>query len=383
MGSRVRSRVEGKLFPTTEIRYVTDPSGNFTPWNPNWIPGFSYLTMKEEISDVVDRSVRDHAVSHTKWVWSSTRRPTSGQDLSYPWYIEEYRPGSDWPTPFAEEAIASHEFPSFSPQLVGSMADAAFNEFSTQIPQEVDFINFGLDFREIGSLIPKLQNTMAQTVGGGYLTYKFGWAPLLGDLKKLGTLTTTVRKRLNWLRRTKGMKVRIGFRSKYTPEGSTTWNQTHLIGTLVSSSGTFQAQGTLYHELDRLGEIEGELRAFSAALGLLNPSAVVWERIPFSFVADWFFRTKSITDAFSYQPFPGRWELSNMTYSFKEKREWQFGLTGYGLYPFSLNPYIGTLVSERYVRGVGLPVSSTVLTRTEPTSGQLKLIAALLGAVSK
>jgi hypothetical protein len=223
---------------------------------------------------------------------------------------------------------------------------------------------------------------MLKTVSGGFLNYSFGWKPLIGDLQKLGHLSTTVSNRLKWLRDTRGKKIRLGFSQSFDVEGLTTRTLGALTLTQTANVGKFTAGGTLYHELDRLEGAEGQLRAFTAALGLNSPSQVAWERIPFSFVADWFARTKHISESLTVQPYPGTWQVDNVTHSFKMRTEYNVVGTGYGLVPLK-NGQLGTLTCERYIRNPGLPASSSVLYGGEASPGVLALSAALLGAASR
>jgi hypothetical protein len=228
---------------------------------------------------------------------------------------------------------------------------------------------------------------MSRTVSGGFLSYSFGWKPFIGDLQKLGHLSQSVSDRLNWLKDTYGRSVRLGFQKSWdnnTPTSSTfesSTGETHTIS-LVKDKHVFRAGGYLFHTLERLEGIEGRVRAFSSALGLLNPSAVVWERIPYSFVADWFVRTNGVVNSLKLQPFPGQWNVRDISHSFSQEVEWAITCSGTD-YTSWIGKYCGSIMAKRYNRGTGLPVSSSLLTTTELTTGQLALATALLVNATK
>lgn len=364
-------------------RYVLDPSGTWSSWSFPLTQREVYLRHQEMADVIDDREHFVHPVDHRKFLFlPNIGEVAEAYDASSPWYKEQYLPPFKAYYPF--NAGDSSWLPLPSSGVQGKLADDAFTALSEQVPQEVDLFNFLLDFREISGLIPKIEESMLKTVSGGFLSYSFGWAPMISDLKKLGHLSVSVANRLKWLRDTRGKHVRIGFSAAFQVEGHAQDlpSFTHGPWTLtpVSSSGQFRAGGTLYHELDRLEGIEGQLRAFASALGLLAPSRVVWERIPFSFVADWFARTKSISDSVVFQPYPGTWQITDVSHSFKQRSETLVRGTSFSLTP--LSGVWGTLVCERYSRGSGLPVSASIFDG-ELTTGQLVLAAALIGAATR
>lgn len=330
----------------------------------------------EEMIDSVDRTVRNHPCYHTTlaaegvarepWTWAGHSYTEHGGPAWNGWqpdpgsYMERFHDGI------------------FTPSLLGDFADAAFAAFADQVPQEVDIVNFGLDFRQIGDLIPKLEESMSKTVASGYLNYSFGWKPFLSDLQKLGRLSQTVADRLAWLRDTWGKSVRLGYFQEVDYPISERFQKVSgtFYPTCLSAKATLLASGTLYHELERLNGIEGTMRGMIAALGLNSPSRVVWERIPYSFVVDWFARTKSITDSFRYQPFTGLWRVSNVCTSMKIHLniEWRYYEAGVREHS------AGFTTGDFYNRLVGLPVSSQILSGDLSPTQQLLAAALLIGA---
>jgi len=378
---------------TTRNRYfeVIAPATTFTvrTFHPDGspdltLPGFStgtFLVSNSSIEDVARSRVYIKPVGHTKR--SVRYYPNISPAFFTNGYSQTYEPVPNNNSAEIQAFVSGHNPTGPSGAAVALLTDNAFRAMSDQVPQEVDLVNFGLDLREMGSLIPSLAENMARTVSGGYLTYAFGWKPFIGDLQKLGHLNATVTKRLNWLKETRGREVRLGYSSSWPYEGTSTIDiGGYSQATLTSSERRFRAGAYLFHLLERLDGIEGQLRAFSSALGLLNPSAVVWERIPFSFVADWFVRTDGIVNSLQLQPFSGAWNLRRISHSFYVKEEWTIKST----YTGATNTFgllQSTLVVEKYSRAPFLPVSSSLLTETTLTPSQLVLAAALLGAATK
>jgi len=376
----VRHRVHEYTGPGTSfLIYVYRPDGSLSQIIPASAAGA--LQNSSDITDTIRLRRYVKPVGHTKrsirWEPNPSRM-TFGNGWS-----QVYQPAPEFITNNAIRIFtASHVPLGPSGAAVASLTDAALRALSDQVPQEVDLVNFVLDLGEMGSLIPSLAENMARTVSGGYLSYAFGWKPFIGDLRKLGHLNQIVADRLKWLRDTRGREVRLGFSSDWPYEGPETMSIEDSSLTLISSRRQFVAGAYLFHLLERLEGMEGNLRAFSSALGLLNPSAVVWERIPFSFVADWFVRTDGIVNSLQLQPFSGLWNLRNISHSFYYKEEWEIKSTRSDVAEF-LGQLQATLVVETYTRGPGLPVSSSVLTETSLTPQQLVLAAALLGAATK
>jgi hypothetical protein len=272
-------------------------------------------------------------------------------------------------------------FGSPSSLLQAEIADWAFEQLVPQIPQEVSLPNFLYELREALELIPKLEESMVKTVSGGYLTYSFGWAPFVGDLQRLGRLISTVRSRLEYLKATYGRETRISCMREFDCEADPSFVGGGAVYQRLSFKGIFRCGGYLYHRLEDLDGTIGLLRGLSGALGLNNPLGVVWEAIPFSFVADWFGRVGNVLSHTAVQPFVGPWEIRRVTYSYTWSGEWRsvLGFSGYS--PEEWEPHRGR--ATFYRRGTGLPASASILHSNTLTTQQQMLATALLGASAK
>lgn len=269
-------------------------------------------------------------------------------------------------------------FPHPSSVLLADFADEAYEKLTSQVPQEVSLPNFLYEFREIGSLIPSLGDSMAKTVSGGFLNYSFGWKPLIGDIQKLNNLMQTVRARIEYLKFTYGRETRLTHSKSFEVEGDSMLQEPNGDRLYRDSSrGLFVAGGYLFHMLNELDGLEGTLRAAAGALGLNNPLAVVWEAIPFSFVLDWFGRIQSRINRMAVQPFTGEWSIRKLCYSYRINGTWRKNLyLGPGCTPERVDQIKGTW--QQYVRNVGLPVSDSLLSSTALDPRQQLLSAALI-----
>lgn len=103
-----------------------------------------------------------------------------------------------------------------------------------------------------------------------WLAMQYGWVPLLKDVFDIWQLV--VREASEKDTRKLRFKVRSGRSFDY--EGST-------VPSVASCPGSASVSTVLIYDL------HAEL-SWHTALGLSDPGSVLWERVPFSFVADWF-----------------------------------------------------------------------------------------------
>lgn len=363
-------------------RYTSHPgSGLNTTVNQSDV----HWTMHHRIGDVTGSRATVKPVYHTKITWRPNEVPTVISGIGgIAWYSEAWPPNLQYNVPesWANQPSGINGPSVPSDGLRAELADKAFDAFFTQVPQEVDVANFLIDFKDIKDLIPEVQDTIAKTISGGFLNYSFGWAPLIGDVKKLAGILESTRKRLAWLRSTFGKRTPLG----YTQEFDVISASPSIAGhpwelTLTQSSGVFTTGCYLTHRLQRLDGLEGELRGLVAALGLNSPGKIVWERIPFSFIVDWVSRVGTWAGRQGeFQPFIGEWNVSDVSHSFKQRVEYEVRYNA----PTTTvdNVVIGSIVYETYHRNRGLPLSSALFYGRELTPQQLALSAALIGAAS-
>jgi hypothetical protein len=190
--------------------------------------------------------------------------------------------------------------------LLHDLYQKALRTFMAQMPEEVEGLNFLYELRQLGELIPRLADSIGQTIASGYLNWNFGWAPFLSDLQKVAGIVDTVQKRLKWLRDTWGKKVRLSFVRKdffqppFLPLSQEMDPEPfHVTISRKSFRYTFRAQAWLTHHLEDLDSKLTALRALAISLGVGSPLKAIWASLPFSFILDWLAGVSSVLDGLS------------------------------------------------------------------------------------
>lgn len=364
--------------PTTILHYYGGTFASFVTYDV-----ISDVVGKKKRNGVYDTSNVDSTkISvHTKYVPSYSPHPLQSPPDSY-----------------VVDRLDVNVHPSTVTSLVPLVPDAtwldfaeeAFNDFATQIPEEISIANFGWELQEITSLIPRISRSLTKTIAGGYLNLEFGWRPFLGDLNTLYSLCSTVQAKINHLKSTFGKTTRLGtFKGNvFNPNLSsytTTYDHINLVGeiqqrlTLDGYRADLRAGAYLYHELEDLSELSGYIRAMIVALGLTNPLKVIWNALPYSFVVDWFTGLSQRLAPLSVNPFKGTWIVSRRSTSMKltaSIRVESLNIVPGASWTAFTN---GNIVYQRYQRISQLPVRASFLSGlTSPTPKQQTLLAALL-----
>ncbi|DAD50966.1 maturation protein [ssRNA phage SRR6255746_3] len=276
--------------------------------------------------------------------------------------------------------------PSLSDADRSDLCREAFNTFTTQFPEEISLGNFIYELRELPSLLPKLERTLSETIAGGYLNLEFGWLPFLDDLKTLGSLVSRIEKRLQFLRETSGRPTRLGFHRKLdvsqdpveipspVPYGPT------LVYVPKTVTLEFRAGATLLQDLQDLDSWQAYLRAFLGTTGLTNPTKVVWNTLPFSFVLGWFVELESRLDSLNIQQATLDFSVWNTSHSVKSFSRGDLFLLNKS--SFMPNPeryqHLGVVTLERYERQPGFPTAPTAVGWSGLSPKQLALTLAML-----
>jgi len=190
-----------------------------------------------------------------------------------------------------------------------------------QIPFNVynrlkDLLNKKNAFRRLNS----------HNVGNEYLNAVFGWAPLLSDLRKMYNLYHSIDKRLAQIRRDngKGIHRRTVIKDSSTSTVSTTTNNFAFFGwnyapssdtvqgygrvdTIVSSSEKVWFVGKYRYYIPDIDTVQWTRRMTATLFGVRITPEVVWELLPWSWLADWF---GNIGDVVSNASDPG---VDNLT----------------------------------------------------------------------
>lgn len=121
--------------------------------------------------------------------------------------------------------------------------------------------------------VQRLRQSPSRTAADKWLEYQFGWLPLLGEIHN-----GTEMLREGFLSSASSPIARV----VGTHSESYDWHNPSSSNEALQLSGTITARCGLYY-----GASDALLRALDDT-GLLNPFAIAWEAVPFSFVVDWF-----------------------------------------------------------------------------------------------
>lgn len=289
--------------------------------------------------------------------------------------------------------------------LAEELCRNAFEQFDTQFPVAVSLPNFLIELvdpikglgemkfhrRKIREDLEREHGrNLSKDLAGGYLGYEFGIAPFVDDLNKLANIVSIVSSGLDVLAKSKGKWSKLNFRRSMPPPlasgkpafhnvaGFTNNNSPPLRLSVSSFTSEFRAGAWLYHDLD-LTSTAAKVRAYSAALGLLNPFEVFWEAVPFSFVVDWITDVSGILASLRARPFLGKWHIRDLTWSVKDTATFKVEADYY--LPPSTWMDAGTVTHSRYIRRIGLPARAAGLSLPLTAKQSLLSIALATGMV--
>lgn len=386
-----RIRVRSDYGPVTQNYYYTGHGmyGGvlpFTDTTSQWYNGFRFYEMMEDYLSTDHRyhdtkvTQRQNPVIHKKMVYRG------GYLQTFPTDYGSHNQQLGSVLPMIEPAIIDSLIPIPLPSLRETLCLEAFNDFSTQFPQEMSLAEFTGGLFELKQLIPKLQGDFVKDLAALHLTNEFGWQSLLSDLDTLSKVLDRTRDRLSWLRERYGKPSKLAFFRKdvIAPTlGSSVYVEpVRSVGfryVLTSYQCDFRAGATLTQTMTHLDDAVGLVRGLTGAFGLDNPVKSFWELIPFSFVVDYFFPISSQLDRLTRVQPAEPWELSKVSHSFKttatveviQVADHQLGGPYYTEYP------LGHVSVSYYDRGVGLPVSLATLSPTSLSPDQLVLLLAI------
>lgn len=272
----------------------------------------------------------------------------------------------------------------------------ALLEMTSQFPPEVDIVNFLIDLKEIPGLVKSLVNSHKlladavagkkgpglaggiQDVSGAYLAHNFGAAPLVGDLKKIIGILKSVRSRLEWLRKNRNKWVRVGSRGTYSNSDNKEVGLGKGINSLtpslhpvrVAMKTVFNCTAMVKQNLPWLDEWEAWVRGVLGAGGLSRPFSVIWERVPFSWVVDYFIPVGEYLEAIVFEHLED-WSVKDVSWSMRSDYLFRMILND------EHDDYVkdvGRYVLRSYVRGPGFPPRKFYF--GAPSLKQLSLLAA-------
>lgn len=368
---------------TYHYRYYNGSVDGDFPW-PNLAQKL-FPSHMDRIQDVVGASGKFNPVSH-RVVNSQFGGFQDYQDVNG--YVTLNNMSVAFPIAPDESYMEWAWHPIVSEATLSDWSLEAYNTFQDQVPTEVSIPNFLYELKDLKGMIPSLdRHSLSKTASNNYLGFEFGVKPFIDDIKKMLSLTTDVTKRLEHLIAINGRASNLLYRKYVTYEEPLSFRRSILGGETnqgfdvlfkrQSARVVFTASGKLYQDLQDLSTQVGYLKALAAAGGFNKPARVVWNAIPYSFVADWFFRYGKVLDTLSVQPFGGTYDVSQVGYSLKAESTWLV-FQDFGTSYSSQQKLIGTVWYKGYERAPGLPVVSVIATDANLSPKQLALSLAML-----
>jgi len=265
----------------------------------------------------------------------------------------------------------------------------AFVYFSEVFPVEINSSEFIQGLFQLKALLPVVEDSLLQTLAGGYLNKSFGWDNVLSDLDALSGMFEAVADRIKYLLKTAGIPTRLGFARHhvnpllqpfedwhmYEPVYANGWTGSDIQ--LRSYTCSFHASAWVTQTVEYIDGIVGWLRGITSSLGLNNPVKAAWQIIPFSFVVDWFVDVSGHLDRLTrIQPAVG-WNVFDFSYSFKHEFEWDLSQRDQHDTIYDRLSQTVPLKVTYYERRKGLPVDTGLLDLSNLSYSQAALLLAL------
>jgi hypothetical protein len=278
------------------------------------------------ITDDISPSHGVKTVTHTKRKFTRYSIRTLSEFTNTQW--REYRNGEvatySWGSP-GKHALS--DFSASYPKTVNQLKAEAMHKFHKQ--NEVDTL---LNLIESPQLITSAQsiirlmkahgrrvrtatgfrvsNSLPSIASSGFLGWSFGLAPLISDIQKINGAVATVKRDMDNYIRSYGREyvvnsksvgvvnptfnlASLGYSANPNANDGTVWhlgmNYLHMPTRLVGVRG----RRAVEYNSDTFKRLDYMIRRFGAT----GPASLAWERIPFSFVVDWFVNLSGVVDA--------------------------------------------------------------------------------------
>jgi len=307
--------------PTTcEVRYA---SFNGSGWNPygaletKSIPAHFLNSGREVIIDSTERVRAVKPVTHTKRKF--TRRQVS-QSVEYTNSIKQELNGTsshNWSWGFYGELDLNNLITSY-PKSINQLKAEAMHKFMSS--NEVDTLLNVIEAPQLVSSAHSMRDEMRRQmryrkgfnitpfVSSGFLAYSFGIAPLIADINKINAAAAQFKRDIDTYQRSLNKSYRVSAVSTgtfstsisapgYSPnsgnDDSSYWHvgvnptipPTLRVGLVGKRNAIFNTQA--FNKLDYV------LKRFIAT----GPVSLAVERVPFSFVLEWFVNLSGLVDA--------------------------------------------------------------------------------------
>lgn len=360
----MRTRSKYTIYPliesTTTISGTQSvPAAHTTTqaWGP-MSPGFSSLLMEEGVSTIIDDvspSRKTKSVTHVTEEWKRSRitSHTDHSDSAVPsqfvtgnglgcyewsWGNLGHRLNASWFTPSYTRTINEQLRDAMERFSMVNKVDTLLNvvESSQLVSSGRGVFDFlltiaknGIDSRGRKAKVTLVKRG-ADLVGGfssQYLGYSFGVAPLMSDIKKINIALITLKRDMDKFVRdydrpntettkckgelllTPPTPLPTGYSNSHNPNDSSFWHVRKYVQSGPVRVVGVKGRRNVSYGSDAFKRLHYIVSRFVAT----GPASFAWERIPFSFVVDWFIDLSSIIGAMdntltgSYQTFTDGW----------------------------------------------------------------------------
>lgn len=291
----------------------------------------------EQMFDIVGSKDTFNPCTHIKLTGEPGRFPVDYVDYAGPLDIYGNPTVDHWrwvcKDPIAtmpDPVSAMSEVPPIPPSVISDAALKSFKEATSQFPEDVSIANFLIELQEgVRGMLPSLDD-VRKLWSSGLLSWEFGLRPFFDDLKKLQGSYEHAIKRLKFLRDHNFKKTVIhrteiikGDRWGFTPpsdafiQASAGPNHCFMGGRCFPEELTckFTSGIVILPKLVGLDNTIAELVGLFSTVGLNNPAKILWNAIPFSWLADWFVKLDNLLDDLAVQVFPGTIDVLDMWHS--------------------------------------------------------------------
>lgn len=185
--------------------------------------------------------------------------------------------------------------------------------------------------KHLEHMVPKNQRKLRDFAANTWMEIQYGWTPTLLDVYGAAKFAADY-----FNNRSFDLELHGQAKVDFSGPGR--------VGSPSNVTGSCHTQAVVRYQA-RLAVIDPNLR-LAASLGLTNPALVIWEKIPFSFVVDWFYNCSAQLEALTVM----------QGYSVRESMKTRYSLQTYegssnrSDYPCSMQGT--TLLVERTLGGI-------------------------------
>lgn len=256
----------------------------------------------------------------------------------------------------------------------------------------------------------KRSNSTLKNLSRSYLSYSFGWKPLLNDLVSFIQTISGFEARYRELMQRSGIPQQSYWGTTiagtsapdtvYYTNGAGDGPNGGWVGTFL---GRYQVrviqeatEGVRYHATvryryqmpDELRSAMGKLKAFLDLLGVARNPAILWNAIPFSFIVDWIVNVNGYLERLRADNISFKTEILDFCHSARIERGIRLEMAGNNyLYTSGYMPLAYQTVDHCrkvvYERKLGLPNFLTAIQTSGLNPREFSLGGALVGARSK